>query len=180
MSVGGVDVNLEQLVLEAQKGDDNAFYQLMQLHKERLYRVAYAFLRNEPDALEVIQEATCRAYLKKAQLKQPAFFSTWLTRILIHCCIHEQKRKKRWVVDGMQRDYADSRVDYTDDRLLLQDAMARLAPEQRHIIILKYFEDLTIREIATLLGHPEGTIKTWLHKALSTLRRDLGKEGDIG
>lgn len=169
-------MNLEQLVLEAQKGDNHAFYQLMQMHKERLYRVSYAFLRNEQDALEAIQETTCRAYLKLTQLKQPAFFSTWLTRILIHCCIHEQKRQQRWNMEDRDRELADSRVDHTDDRLLLQDAMAKLSPAQRQIIILKYFEDLTIREIATLLDHPEGTIKTWLHKALGALRHDLRKE----
>ncbi|MCM3080991.1 sigma factor [Brevibacillus invocatus] len=107
-------MNLEQLVLEAQKGDNHAFYQLMQMHKERLYRVAYAFLRNEQDALEAIQETTCRAYLKMSQLRQPAFFSAWLTRILIHCCIHEQKRQKRWVMEDKDHDLADNRVDRTN------------------------------------------------------------------
>jgi len=175
MIVGGVNVNLEQLVREAQKGDDQAFYQLILMHKERMYRVAYAFLRTEMDALEAIQEATCRAYLKLSAVKEPAYFTTWLTRILIHLCIDEQKRRKRWVLEETDRERIDAQADHTDERILLQAAMERLSPIQRNVIILKYFEDLTIREIASLLGHPEGTIKTWLHKALGALRHDLGK-----
>jgi RNA polymerase sigma factor (sigma-70 family) len=99
-----VSVNLEQLVSSAQQGDDDAFYKLMQTHKEKLYRVAYAFFRNETDALEALQEVTCRAYLKLPKLKQPAYVSTWLTRIMIHVCVDEQKRKKRSLASDMGSD----------------------------------------------------------------------------
>jgi RNA polymerase sigma-70 factor (TIGR02954 family) len=166
-------VNLEQLVAAAQRGDDDAFYQLIRAHKEKLYKVAYAFFRNETDALEALQEVTCRAYLKLSKLKTPAYVSTWLTRIMIHTCIDEQKRKRRWQVEPTEREAAH--VEDTDSRMQIDEALSRLAPVQRQVIILKYFEDLTIREIASLLGHPEGTIKTWLHKALGALREDLGK-----
>ncbi|MED1853747.1 sigma-70 family RNA polymerase sigma factor [Brevibacillus borstelensis] len=169
-------MNLEQLVSSAQQGDDDAFYKLMQTHKEKLYRVAYAFFRNETDALEAMQEVTCRAYLKLPKLKQPAYVSTWLTRIMIHVCVDEQKRKKRSLASDMGSD-APIRddTDTTDLRLELEDAISRLTGMHRQVIILKYFEDLTIREIAALLDHPEGTIKIWLHKALGALRKDLGK-----
>ncbi|QRG69638.1 sigma-70 family RNA polymerase sigma factor [Brevibacillus choshinensis] len=173
-------MKLEKLVAEAQRGDDEAFYQLIYLHKDKLYKVAYAFLRNEADSLEAIQEATCRAYLKLSQLRQPEYISTWLTRIVIHVCMDEQKRKKRWILDSSHLDHRERKEPLMSDqaatRLHLEDALARLAPLHRHVIILKYFEDLTIREIAAVLGHPEGTIKTWLHKALGALRNDLGKE----
>ncbi|MFS0554302.1 sigma-70 family RNA polymerase sigma factor [Brevibacillus sp. 179-C9.3 HS] len=172
-------MNLEQLVSRAKAGDDEAFFQLVSLHKEQLYKVAYAFLRNETDALEAIQEATCRSYLKLARLKQPAYFRTWLTRILIHVCLDEQKRRKRIILDPMDEDSLERTTTPMDEqnveRIQIEEALARLSPEYRHIIILKYFEDRTIREIAKALGHPEGTIKTWLHKALGALRKDLGK-----
>lgn len=176
---GGEKVNLEQLVSCAKDGDDDAFFQLVSLHKEQLYKIAYAFLRNETDALEAIQEATCRSYLKLARLKQPAYFRTWLTRILIHICLDEQKRRKRIILDPMEED-VQSRAsipmdDQNVERIQIEEALARLNPNYRHIIILKYFEDRTIRDIAEVLGHPEGTIKTWLHKALGALRKDLGK-----
>lgn len=171
----GENVNLEQLVLSAKQGDDEAFIQLIRLHKERLYKVAYAFMRNETDALEAIQETTCRAYLNLSRLKQTAYFTTWLTRIIIHICIDEKKRQKRWRNEAAEREQTIMHIDNPDERLQVEEALARLSPDLRHVIILKYFEDLTIREIATRLGHPEGTIKTWLHKALGSLRKDLGK-----
>ncbi|WNC16943.1 sigma-70 family RNA polymerase sigma factor [Brevibacillus brevis] len=173
-------MNLEQLVKEAQRGDDEAFYQIMSLHKEKLYKVAYAFLRNETDALEAIQETTCRAYLKLTSLKQPAYITTWLTRIVIHLCTDERKRKNRIVLDSSHRETLREgeawEAERAATRLHLEEALDRLSPLHRRIIILKYFEDWTIREIASVLGHPEGTVKTWLHKALGALRQDLGKE----
>lgn len=149
-------MKLEKLVSEAQRGDDDAFYQLIYLHKEKLYKVAYAFLRNEADALEAIQEATCRAYLKLSQLRQPEYIATWLTRIVIHVCMDEQKRKKRWYLIPSDLDNRVSGepllIDQSATRLHLEDALSRLTPLHRHVIILKYFEDLTIPEIAEVLG----------------------------
>ncbi|MGG4494238.1 sigma-70 family RNA polymerase sigma factor [Brevibacillus reuszeri] len=174
-------MNLEQLVLRATRGDDEAFFEAVSLQKEKLYKVAYAFLHNENDALEAIQEATYRSYLKLSRLEHAAYFSTWLTRILIHVCIDEQKRKKRLLVDPIEvgneqnRDLDIDLHEQTVERMYIEDALSRLTPAHRHIIILKYFEDRTIREIADVLGHPEGTIKTWLHKALGALRKDLRK-----
>ncbi|MEJ8547697.1 sigma-70 family RNA polymerase sigma factor [Brevibacillus borstelensis] len=169
-------MNLEQLVSAARHGDDDAFYDLMRMHKDKLYKVAYAFFRNEADALDALQEVTCRAYLKLPMLKQPAYVSTWLTRIMIHVCVDEQKRKQRLMASEATSETAvrdDTDTAYL--RLEMEDAISRLSGMHRQVIILKYFEDLTIREIAALLGHPEGTIKTWLHKALGALRKDLGK-----
>ncbi|MGG1660350.1 sigma-70 family RNA polymerase sigma factor [Brevibacillus sp. NRS-1366] len=172
-------MNLEQLVLRAKRGDDEAFFQAICLQKEKLYKVAFAFLRNENDALEAIQEATCRSYLKLSRLEQTAFFGTWLTRILIHVCIDEQKRQKRLLLDPQKLAQEQKREadlhDRTVERVYIEEALSRLTPTYRQVIILKYFEDRTIREIAVGLGQPEGTIKTWLHKALGALRKDLGK-----
>jgi RNA polymerase sigma factor (sigma-70 family) len=159
-----VNVNLEELVPAAQQGDDGAFYQLIHNHREKLYKVAYAFLRNETDALEAIQETTCRAYLKLSQIKQPAYFTTWLTRILIHVCIDEQKRKKRWLVDTEERAQAHGSnfESHADERFELEEALTRLAPTLRHVIILKYFEDLTIRKIASMLRCGGEGMEGWL------------------
>lgn len=66
-------------------------------------------------------------------------------------------------------------MEQTAEKLVIEEALAKLTPMYRSIILMKYFEDLTIREIASRLGYPEGTVKTWLHKALGALRKDLGK-----
>jgi len=168
----------EELARAAQQGDHEAFRQLVGADKRKLYRIAFAYLNNETDALEAVQEATCRAYVKLAKLKEPRYFHTWFIRILIHCCIDEQKRKRKLLPlfqlpDTLAADLA------LDERLQLGMAVDRLAPKLRHIIILKYYEDMTLAEIASLLQKPEGTVKTWLNKALKELRRTvIDQEGE--
>ncbi|CAM3857081.1 sigma-70 family RNA polymerase sigma factor [Cohnella lubricantis] len=166
----------EERVAAALNGDDEAFYELVSAERERLYRIAYAYLKNEADALEALQEAACRAYLKLRKLKERRYFQTWLTRILIHYCIDEQKRKRRMLPlyelpQTLAQDLA------LDDKLNLALAIDRLQPNYRHIIILKYYEDMTLTDISKLLEKPEGTVKTWLHQALKQLRAAYGQKG---
>lgn len=166
----------EERVAAALNGDDDAFYELVSAEKERLYRIAYAYLKNEADALEAQQEATCRAYLKLRKLKEARYFHTWLTRILIHYCIDEQNRKRRMLPlfelpETLAQDLA------LDEKLNLELAIDRLQPNYRHIIILKYYEDMTLTDISKLLEKPEGTVKTWLHQALKELRAAYGRKG---
>jgi RNA polymerase sigma factor (sigma-70 family) len=143
--------------------------------KERLYSIAYSYLKDETDAIEAIQETTYRAYLNLKKLKEPRYFQTWFIRILINYCIDEQKHKRKVLplVHLPEMLTADLAL---DDKLRMEMAIDRLPPNLRHIIILKYYEDMTLTEIASLLGKPEGTVKTWLSKALKQLRSIFGKE----
>jgi RNA polymerase sigma-70 factor (ECF subfamily) len=165
-----------QLVISAQKGNDQAFFELIQENKGKLYRIAFSFFKNEEMALEAIQEVTCRAYLKLNRLREPAYFETWLVRIMMNYCISEQKRQKR-VLPQRLDDEAAPGAD-SDTLLEIEAAVARLEWKYQKIIMLKYFHDFTVNEIARVLGCPDGTVKTWLHKALQLLRQDLGKGGE--
>ena len=168
-------MSTEELVKMAQLGDHEAFHQLVSANNKKLYSIAIAYLKDENDALEAIQEATCKAYIKLAKLKEPRYFQTWFIRILIRCCIDEQKRKKKMMplFQITEPLAADLKL---DDKIRLEMAIDLLAPKLRHIIILKYYEDMTLSEIANLLEKPEGTVKTWLNKALKELRIAFRKE----
>lgn len=173
----GEELSTEETVRAAQQGDAGAFQQLLSADRHRLYSIAYAYLKNETDALEAIQETTCRAYMRLGKLKEPRYFHTWFIRILINYCIDEQKRKRKMLPlfqlpEPLAADLA------LDDKLRLEMAIDQLAPNLRHIIILKYYEDMTLTEIASLLEKPEGTVKTWLNKALKELRNIFRKEGE--
>ncbi|CAH0117625.1 RNA polymerase sigma factor SigV [Paenibacillus sp. CECT 9249] len=161
----------------AQRGDDEAFYELINSDRERLYRIAYRYLRNEDDVLEAIQEMTYRAYKQLRKLKRPEYVSTWLIRILINYCIYEQKRRRR--VLPILEPLPDERASAMDlSGLGIELAVERLELKYRQIILLKYYHDLTIGEIARILERPEGTVKTWLNKALRSLRGTMGTEVD--
>ncbi|UOE94926.1 sigma-70 family RNA polymerase sigma factor [Alkalihalobacillus sp. LMS39] len=167
---------MEQLVVQAKKGNSEAFYELMILNKEKLYRIALSYLRNEQEALEALQEVTYRAFKQIKKLKQPSYFSTWLIRILINYCIDEQKKKGKVITfaEVEQPSYQDNHALTLD----VQIQITKLRSEYQHVLILRYFQDLTIPEIARVLEKPEGTIKTWIHQAINELKGQW-KEGDL-
>lgn len=162
------------LIKLAIQGDSNAFYSLICEHKIQMYKIAYSYFKNEQDALEAIQETVYRAYNNLYKLKQQQYFKTWLLRILINYCIDENKRMKKSTMLVETADISQE-VDI-NDKLELNQAISKLNSKYKTIIILKYFEDLTINDIAFIMEKPVGTIKTWLNKALSELRIILREE----
>lgn len=168
----------EQLVKDAIKGDDAAFLQLIQLYKIDLYKTALSFLRNEEEALEAIQEVTYRAYKNMKSVKDAAYFKTWLIRIMINYCNDQLKKKKRVVLNDELLNLQGNSENHTE--MELKDAMLGLDERSREILTLKYFQDMKIKDIAATLQCPEGTVKTWLNKALKALRDKLeGNGGDL-
>ncbi|MGM0844479.1 MAG: sigma-70 family RNA polymerase sigma factor [Bacillota bacterium] len=166
------------LVKKARRGNDEAFYQLITSHKMQLYRIALTYFRNDHDALEAIQETTFRAYKGIGKLKQPSYFSTWLVRILLNYCNDELKKKQKVLYNDEILHSAAASEERSG--LEMEEAIQKLDEKYREVIILKYLEGLKIAEIADLLKHPQGTIKTWLHKGLLSLRKQFkeDEEGD--
>jgi RNA polymerase sigma-70 factor (ECF subfamily) len=171
----------KERIRAAIRGHDDAFYQLMQEHKEKLYRIALSYMKNENDALEAVQETTYRAYLKLHKLKEPDYFGTWLVRILLNYCIDELKSRNRtttWFIHQQPDVAVSDEFNLKIERMGLDAAIRQMEPKYQQVVHLKYFKDLTISEIAHTLEKPEGTVKTWLHKALSGLRTHLDKDGE--
>lgn len=165
-----------QLTIAAQKGDAEAFAALMEMHQSRLYRIAYAYLHNEGDALEAIQESTYRAYRKLKKLKEPSYFATWLIRILLNYCADERKRKSRF--SHVTEIHEPSSWDRPADPDLAA-AVSALDRDCKQIIILSYFEGFSLTEVADILEIPAGTVKSRLHRALGQLRDQLETKGDV-
>lgn len=165
----------EQLVKVAIKGDDSAFLRLMQLYKIDLYKTALSYFRNEEEAIEAIQEVTYRAYKNLKSIRDTAYFKTWLTRIMINYCNDQLKKNKRIVLGEEILNKQGNEENHT--RMELKDAMLGLDDRSREILMLKYFNDMKIKDIASTMKCPEGTVKTWLNKALKALREKLEEKG---
>jgi RNA polymerase sigma-70 factor (TIGR02954 family) len=172
----------EVLVRAAKRGDHDAFYKLIQVHKITLYKIAFSFLNNEEDALEAVQEVTCRMYIKINKLKEPRYFKTWLIRIMINYCSDELKKRKRTIPHDFNREHSrellSAEPPISMENLNIENALKQLEPKYNQVIQLKYLHDLTIADIARILNCPEGTVKTWLNKALKRLRAFMKKEGE--
>lgn len=141
--------------------------------KARLYRMAYLYLGHEADALEAVDEAVYQALRAFKKLREPDFFETWLTRILINECHKELRRRKRISPVEVLPETA-TEGDY--DALPLREAVLALPEELRSVIILRYFTGCTLEETAESLGIPRGTVATRQRKALQLLRLELGEE----
>lgn len=157
-------------------GDEEAFLALMQLHKEALLRTAVAFLKNEHNALEALQETTYRAYKKIHTVKNPAYLKTWLIRIMMNYCQDQLKKNKPLVMDGHAKE-ASTTSNF--EQVELAEALASLSEKEQQLIYLKYFQDIKIKDIAAFENVPEGTVKSRLHKTLRRLRRHFEGKGEM-
>lgn len=159
------------LVIKAKGGDKAAFCELIKKRKEILYRIAYMYVKNQHDAVEIIDETVYRAYISINQLKCDKYFNTWLTRILINCSIGYLKKSKKIILFENLIEYNTKKQDLSsDEKIDLYDAVDKLDEKYKTVIILKYFNDMTIKEIAEIMDCKESNVKNYLHRALSTLR----------
>lgn len=161
----------------AASSDEARFYEAVMEHSDRLYQIAYSYLGNRNDALEAVQEATCRAWIKRRTLKDQRAFKAWMIRILIYVCIDEQRRRKRSVPTPDER-MREPVMEQDTGRMEMRWALEQVKPKYRHVLLLKYYNDMTLADIAELLDKPEGTIKTWQHKGLKQLRTILNDRGE--
>lgn len=162
---------------KAIKGNDDAFLSLMLAHKEALFRTALAYLKNEGDALEAVQEVTFRAYEKIHTLRKPKYAKTWLIRIMMNYCRDVLHKQKRFVFNEETLLQYGISEDYT--YLEVEEALAQLAEEQRELIYMRYLHEIKIKDIAEMTATPESTVKTRLYKALKSLRSYFDEKGEI-
>ena len=137
--------------------------------KGRLYRTAALTLGSESAAVDAVDEAVYKGFRAYKKLRQPEFFNTWLTRILINVCNTELRRRKRELSMSELPDTAQEQF----DALPLKEAVRRLPKDLREVIILRYFTGLTLEETARALDIPRGTVSSRQKKALGLLRLDL-------
>lgn len=168
-----------KLVKKAQKGDDKAFIKLFQQYEENIYRMAYVYVKNESDALDVVQEVAYRSFKKIETLKNPEYFKTWLIKIAITCSI-DLVRKNKNVVQ-LKPEY-DECISFEDEdiplSITLQELLDQLNEDEKSIVILKFYEGYSFKEIADLLNMPIGSAKSVLYRALGKLRKQF-KEADL-
>lgn len=166
-----------EVAKKAIKGNDDAFLSLMLAHKEALFRTALAYLKNEGDALEAVQEVTFRAYEKIHTLRKPKYAKTWLIRIMMNYCRDVLHKQKRFIFDEVIMFQHGISEDYT--YLEVEEALEQLSEEQRELIHMRYLHEIKIKDIAEMTFIPESTVKTRLYKALKLLRSHFEEKGEV-
>jgi RNA polymerase sigma-70 factor (ECF subfamily) len=171
---GGYHLQNIDLVKKAIKGDEVAFETLVKSESEKLYKTAFVYVRNKEDALDVLQETVYKAFISIDKVKQPEYFTTWITKILIRTAYDFLRKKKKIVLDEriLPSFTAKSRPNIEGNLDLLQ-AISTLNQNYQTVILLFYYHDLPIREIADAMGIPENTVKTYLRRAKMELKNFL-------
>ena len=167
-------MSIIRLVRKARKGDDKAFLTLFQKYEEDIYRMAFVYVKNESDALDVVQEVAYRSFKKIDTLKSPEYFKTWLIKITITCSIDLIGKNKKVV--QLNPDYEEliGSVDLDVPlSITLQELLNQLNENEKSIVLLKFYEDYSFKEIADLLNIPLGTVKSVLYRALVKLRKKV-------
>ena len=177
----GPDVT--DLVAAAKAGDADAFDDLVRATYAETYTLALRMTGNEEDARDVVQESYLRAYRGLKRFRGDARFSTWMYRITANCAnshLGRGRRHRHEVLDddAPLRDerphYSpEARLDATDLRGQLHDALAELPPKLRAVVLLRDVYDLPHEAIAAELGISETAAKVRLHRARKRLREDL-------
>lgn len=152
--------------------NEQQYMDAAQALKVRLYRTALLYLGSSSAAVDAVDEAIYKGFLSYKKLRQPDYFNTWLTRILINVCSDELRRRGRMAtLDELPETAAEQ-----FDALPLREAVERLPRQLREVIILRYFTGCTLAETAEILDLPPGTVSTQQRKALGLLRLELSEE----
>jgi RNA polymerase sigma-70 factor (ECF subfamily) len=179
----------QSLVSKAQTGQRNAFRQLVEKHKERVYCIALDLMGNRADAEDMSQEVFIKAYRALPRFRGDAQVSSWLYRITVNTCI-DHRRKKWWQIRKARKTMTMRETplldtlpadnpgpEQTTDRQLIQAqiqmALNALSQRERDIFILRHDHDLALNDIAESLHISIGTVKSTLFNALRKLRKNL-------
>lgn len=187
-ATAGHETAICDLVDAARQGEQHAFDQLVELHRQMVYGKALGVLENDADAEDVCQEVFMRAIRRIDQLEDSSRFSGWLETIAYKTALN-QKRKRKWEVNGFDEIPEGKHKNDNDrpsplaalideeEREQVRQAVRRLREQDQEILILLYFDGRSLREISCQLEIPLGTVKSRLNAALRRVEKELDSMG---
>jgi RNA polymerase sigma-70 factor (ECF subfamily) len=171
------------LVERCLQGDSGAFDALVARYRDRVFSLAFRMLGEASAAEDAMQEAFLRAYTRLPLYDPTQPFATWLLCLTARVCLNarrdratEQRYLEQAAKAAPPAPTLEERLYEREQRRTVQRLLMRLPAPQRAAILLYYYEELPIAEVARALNAPEGTVKTWLYRGRETLRRWLEEE----
>ena len=140
---------------------------------QKYYRLAYSYVKNEADALDIVQESAYKAIKQCSKLKNTGYADTWIYRIVINTATDFLRQKQKNIV-GVD-DYLDQEQAVNEDGYAnadIMDTLSVLEDKDRSVLILRYFEQCQLDQIADITGEKLSTVKSRLYRALKKLRID--------
>ncbi len=174
-----------ELVRRAQTGDHEAFTALASAVISRLHRTARLILRDDDRASDAVQDALTSAWLDIRALRDPDRFEAWLNRLLVRACYREAGRtRRRWSIEATVTPLDLPSIGDGAHALAVRDQLERgfqrLSPDQRAVLVMHHYLDLSEADAAAALGIPAGTFKSRLHRATAALRAAIDADERAG
>lgn len=167
---------IEKLSARAIRGNAKAYGQLIEYYKEYLYKTAWLFVKNEEEALDIVGDCILKGFRFIHTLKNPTYFKTWITRILINTAKdYHRKYPSTENIDEQQLPAPEEEIS-REEKLDLYRAIDLLPERYRTVIILRYFDEMKISEISYTMGIPEGSVKSCLSRAREALKQLLEED----
>lgn len=176
----------KKLIKKAMRGNVKAYGLLMEEYQEVLYRTAFLHVKNKETALDMVSETVIRGYESVKKLRQPEYFKTWLIRILLNQITDYFRKSGREIsLDTWEAETvipqevpitSAALEQHLEEKMDLAAALDCLPEKQRSVMILKYYNEMKISEIAEILEMPEGTVKAYLHAAKAKMREFLKED----
>ena len=168
---------MEELIIKAKNGNDDAYKELIDSIKYILYRVARARLDDEEDIYDAINETVFKAYKNLKKLKQNGYFQTWIIRILINECnkIYENNRKQLKLIEKLNKSkelYNDTITDI-ENKINFESLIEILNEEEKIVFVLYFYNKYDTSEIAKLLNESPNTIKSRLKRGKEKVQNIL-------
>lgn len=147
--------------------------------KDRLVKVAYSILQNKEDAEDAIQETYYRAVKGISQLKNKEYIYTWIYKILINECNKIQNKKRRRIPEDIKECFEVDLARCVESKIFIEEVLKNISEDHRQIVVLKFIEQLSLKEISEILDIPVGTVKSRCFYAIDKIKNNLLKEGVI-
>ena len=164
--------------METQDPRREEFVRLVREHSRSMFRAARALLDSDAAAEDAMGEAVLLAWQSYPRLRNPAAAKSWLLRICVNCACGQRRKTGREVaLEGLEERVAPER---DEERSYLWDAVRALPEDQRLAVLLYYYEDMPVAEIARTLGIAQGTVQSRLRRGRDRLRQMLREEEQYG
>ena len=179
----------EQLISQAQAGDQEAFCELARAYERRIYSLALHYCRDRQDAEDLSQEVWLKAYSALAGFRFESGFYTWLRKISINCFLNHRRSKSSKLREQTDSDdYFNNAREHSgnleatlQNRLVVdrvRQALADVTPQQRLMFLLKHEEGMTYEEISREFGCSTGAVKKSVSRTVTKLRQQLGVDDE--
>lgn len=159
-----------KLLSSSKKFKEKVFTEYILQNKNSFYRVAYSYVKNEQDALDIVQESIYKGLANIEKLQSVDALKPWFYRMLINTAIDYIRKNKKYVQIDEDIDIEEPVTYDQDSEIDLQEALKNLPEEYKSVIVLRYFEDMKISDIADILELNVNTVKTRLYKGLKLLK----------